>query len=49
MYSVEFDDFVKIEGGWDIVFVGLYNDERDIKIREFLVLCVGIVLIVDYD
>lgn len=49
MYSVEFDDFAKIEGGWDIAFVGSHNDERDIKTREFLASRVGIVLIVDYD
>lgn len=49
MISVEYDDFGDINEGWDIAFVGVHADERDIATKNFLTINAQSLFTIEYD
>lgn len=49
MISVEYDDFNAINESWEVAFVGVHADERDIATKNFLTVNAGSLFTVEYD
>ena len=36
MYSVDFSSVEHIKDDWDVSFIGIHSDDRDVCVKEFL-------------